>query len=364
MRRFVPAVLGIVVGLVAALWVVSPRDQPYSTSLVSDCDGPLGRIVVQYVPDSHDVVMPVYRQFIPGLPRDVVVYAVCPDRAAFDRFASALPEHNCTIRPVLTGHEMTAWSRDRWLSLAHRPGPGATLLAPRGEDGAASWPARAGDQRIAEDLADALPDVHADRSGLWFDGGDFVADQHTVFVTPRVARRNVNRTVADREELVKQLEQVFGRTVVLLDEAPDHHAGMFMMPTRSRTMLVGDPSLGEQWIARDVTWDEFEMDRSPQTQRLFDAVARQCEAAGYHVQRMGVVVGTDGRTWLTPLNVIIDESLGRAVYMPTFRGASIFNTHAAGVWSNLGYQIKPVDCTSSYRHFGSLRCLVNVISRR
>ena len=29
-----------------------------------------------------------------------------------------------------------------------------------------------------------------------------------------------------------------------------------------------------------------------------------------------------------------------------------------------GYEIRSVDCTSAYRHFGCLHCLVNVLDRR
>ena len=72
----------------------------------------------------------------------------------------------------------------------------------------------------------------------------------------------------------------------------------------------------------------------------------------------------DARTYLTYLNVIIDEREGRRiVYMPSYTNASTLNASAADVWESLGYEVRRVDCTRPYIHSGSLRCLVNVLSR-
>ncbi len=54
----------------------------------------------------------------------------------------------------------------------------------------------------------------------------------------------------------------------------------------------------------------------------------------------------------------------RTVYMPVYRGAEALNDAAEAVWRRLGWDVRRVDCTDAYRHFGSLRCLVNVLSRR
>ena len=105
-------------------------------------------------------------------------------------------------------------------------------------------------------------------------------------------------------------------------------------------------------------------DFTPQTQHLFDAVASQCEAAGYRVVRIPVVPARDGRTYLTYVNVLMDQQGGRrVVYLPFYRGVEPLNAAARKVWESLGYEIRPVDCTSAYRHFGCLHCLVNVLQR-
>ncbi len=348
--------IGLVLGLAGLPSLLPPfRDAPPRHGpLLPDSDGALEEIVIQYVPPAADIVTTAYREFLGGLPATVTVRVVCPDRDAFDDLARRMGTVACGLEPVLTGHPMTTWARDRWLALSTRGGKGTLLLCPAVEAGEEVWPARAGDRRIAADLAAALPHVDARRSGLVFDGGDFVADAETVFVSPRVARRNPGLTSA---ELHRRLSTVLERNVVLLEHAPDHHAGMYLMTAGRRTALVGDPSL-----ARDIVGDGApnDPDWSADTQARFDAVAEAVAGAGYRVVRIPVVPGRDGRTWLTGLNVILD---GRTVHLPVLRGAEPFNRASAGVWRSLGFTVRPVDCTATYRHFGSLRCLVNVLRR-
>ena len=79
---------------------------------------------------------------------------------------------------------------------------------------------------------------------------------------------------------------------------------------------------------------------------------------------MPVVPDRDGRTYLTYLNVILDDRAGkRVVYMPAYEGADELNAAAASAWEKLGFEVRRVDCTNTYKHFGSLRCLVNVLRR-
>lgn len=376
--RPLPVILGVVLGLAAAavvLPMLDGRGGPpglHAGPLLSDCDGRLRDLVIHHVPESADITAGVYDGLLRHLPADVTVHVVCADAAAFDDLAGRAGTVQCTLAPVVVGHPITTWSRDRWLALeSAQPGGPTVLLAPRGEDGADAWPERRGDERVAADLAAALGrSVTAARSDLYFDGGDFVADNETVFVTPAVLRRNLQRTVETREELIEHLSAALGRRVVLLDEAPDHHAGMFMMPVGDRTVLVGDPAAGLRLMdpegdgAADALLPPEGADTSAETQRRFDAVARQCHEEGYRVVRIPMAPGRDGRTYLTHVNVILDGRDGRRVVtMPVFRGADALNDAAERTWRNLGWEVRRVDCTACYPHFGSLRCLVNVLRR-
>jgi hypothetical protein len=374
--------VGVIIGLVAGGAILAltggPRRAPLPPGpILSECDGHLRELVLHYEPAAKAIVAPIYREFLGALESDVGVHIVCPDRLAFDDFVATIGPVRCRVSPVLAGHTITTWSRDRWVALAPAVAGGATTLwSPRGEAGDAIWPARAGDERVGQDIAAALtPAVAARRSSLFFDGGDFLADSDTVFVVPRVLPRNIQHTVGSREEFLGILSRELKRRVILLDEAPDHHAGMFMASVGGKTVLVGDPGLARELVSAEIARDgqsatnEFMClpggpDFTPETQHLFDAVAKQCAAAGYRVVRIPVVPARDGRTYLTYVNVLMDQQGSRRlVYLPFYRGVEPLNAAARKVWKSLGYEIRSVDCTSAYRHFGCLHCLVNVLRR-
>ncbi len=373
--RDLRVVLGVAVGIVVGgAMVVSGGDASRTAApreartLLSDCDGALEKLAIHYVSGAAPIVATAYREFLGALPEDVTVRVVCPDAAAFDDLARRVGQVRCRLAPVVTGHKMTAWSRDRWLALTGAGG-WVTLLTPAEEDGAALWPERAGDALTGKDIARAFPGrIRHERSALHFDGGDFVANARTTFVTPRVLMRNVQRTVPTREVLVELLERATGRRVVVLDGAPDHHAGMYLMAAGEGRVIVGDPSLARAVLpegdlgAPDLT--PCGDDWSAETQSRFDAVGSRCREVGHKVTRVPVVPGRDGRTYVTYTNVILDESSGgRVCYMPVYRHAPELNDAAARAWRSLGYDVRRVDCTEAYTNFGSLRCLVNVLRR-
>jgi hypothetical protein len=376
-QRLVGMMIGLLGGGAFLALTGSPEARTaVSGPIMSECDGHLRELVVQYEPGAREAVASVYRDFLGALGNEVLVHVVCPDRQAFDDFLTTVGPVRCRVMPIVAGHPITAWARDRWVALGPAGAGATTLWSPRGEAGAEIWPARAGDERVGGDIAAALrPAVRAWRSGLYFDAGDFLADSENVFVVPRVLQRNIQHTVADREEFVAALAREFKRRVIALDEAPDHHAGMFMASVGGRTMLVGDPGLARELISEELAradhgaTSEFMglpggPDFAAETQRLFDAVARQCAAAGYRVVRIPVVPARDGRTYLTYVNVLMDQQADRRrVYLPCYRGVEPLNAAARAVWEAVGYEVRLVDCTSVYRHFGCLHCLVNVLKR-
>jgi hypothetical protein len=372
--------LGGVIGVVAGLAVLAlTGNSPNGTSgpILSECDGRMRELVVQYEPSAREVVAAVYRDFLGALDPDVTVHVVCPDRPAFEDFVSLAGPIRCRLDPVITHHPITTWSRDRWVLLTPAsPAGAATIWSPRGETAEEIWPARAGDERVGQDIATALGSAaRAVRSGLFFDGGDLLCDNDNVFVAPRVLQRNLQHTVGSRVEFLSMLASQVKRRVILLEEAPDHHAGMFMASVGGHVMLVGDPKLGRALLPAQFQADnrggsgEFMNlpggpDFTDASQHLFDAVAEQCAATGYRVVRIPVVPAQDGRTYLTYVNVLLDR-MGerRVVYLPYYRGAEALNDAARAVWEKLGFEVRLVDCTATYRHFGCLHCLVNVLKR-
>ena len=366
--------LGVILGLLAA-FIVMPLlgdDEAHAESTVgpvlSDSDGALRELVIQYTPDSADIVIPPYRDFLSQLPADVTVHVVCQNREAFDDLVARLGQVDCQLHPVTADHPMTSWSRDRWIALAPSGDSTTfTLLSPRGELGADAWPSRKGDEGIGDDLAAALPNIDSVRSELYFDGGDFVCDEETAFVTPNVRLRNLQVTVKTEIELLRRLKEITGRKVVLLKDAPDHHAGMYMMTLGNKRVMVGDPSLAKAPLTEEEIANlpfPYPADFSDETQALFDSVAEQCRNAGYEVIRVPVAPCKDGRTFITSLNSVLDDRDGkRTVYMPVIDGAEKLNDAAEEVWKDAGFDVKRVNCTTCYKWFGSLRCLVNVSNR-
>ncbi len=371
-RTITGIALGVALAAVILAVVGGPRlfggpDFPRGR-MVSDCDGPIRTLVIQYVAAAGETVEPTYRDFLPALPRGVTVLVVCPQQSDFDDLTARVGDVACTLKPVLTGHSHTPWSRDRWVALTTEDdSPRTWILHQRGEQMRDDWPDRRADERIPPFLASFLgPAVRSHHSSHYFDGGDFVCDRDMIFMTPRVVERNHQRTVQSPDALIAILDEMTTQPLVALTAAPDHHAGMYMMPIGDRRMLVGDPAL-----ARAIVGDRTDLagkageDWSEKAQAAFDAVAARAAEAGYTVARIPVVPGKDGRTYLTYLNVIINEPTPgkRVVYMPTFGHVPQLNAAAARVWRAAGYAVVPVDCTDCYVHGGSLRCLVSVLDR-
>ncbi len=355
-------IVGITVGVLAAVaGSVAHRARPTPRGvLLPDCDGAIGSVVIQYVAGA-DFAPPIYREFLQQLPADVRVYAVCPEQVDFDELSRNLGSQAVRLTPVLLHHAMTAWSRDRWIALRQRDGK-MLLSSGRAEASAEIWPARLGDERAGADLAGTLaPAVSFVRSSLYFDGGDFAADDRTVFVAPGAIARNVPRVVADQATLLAELAKLTGLKVVLLPDAPNHHAGMFVMPIGNGTVLVGDPHLGKPFAHDELPGGA---DFTPQTQGRFDSVATAATVAGYRVVRIPTIPAADGRTFVTYVNVIMDQRQGkRIVYLPHYDGCEEINAAAAQVWRGEGFEVRPIDCTGAYVHSGSLHCLVNVLER-
>jgi hypothetical protein len=361
---------GVVAGTaLSAIAVLAAPHRAATGPLTPDAGGAIGEVVVHFTRDAGPTVGTAYRDLLSQLPADVTVDVVCPEDEDFRAFTDRVGGVACRVRPVAVRHPVTAWSRDRWVALspAHDGEP-VRLLLPREEEGAATWPARAGDERVGEDLANAFPDgVRALRSHLFFDGGDFVADERTVLVAEAVLRRNLQRTVGTREELEGVLASRFRRRVVLLHDVPDHHAGMYVMLAGGGVAVVGDPSLALRTLGgvpREPLCpcgDDF----SPATQRLFDSCAEQCAAAGFRVVRIPTVAGRDSRTFVTFVNALLDERDGlRTVYMPSYANAPALTDAAERVWRGLGFAVRRVDCTRVYPEFGTIHCLANVLRRR
>src|SRR5256885_13888283 len=119
MLRF-PHIFGILIGLTCATLLLSSisgrqSSRPVTGAMMSECDGALREIVIQYTSGAQNVV-PVYRDFLPLLASDVSVDVVVPNASSFDELRSALPAVSCRLRPTVAAHPTTAWSPGRWVA--------------------------------------------------------------------------------------------------------------------------------------------------------------------------------------------------------------------------------------------------------
>jgi hypothetical protein len=365
-----PILAGAFLGLAAAAFVVGTHrvsSEPRE-ALLPDCGGPIRSVVMQYTAGST-FVQPIYRDFLSQQSPALHVYLACPEKADLDELTAALGPVPPRLSPIFTHHVMTPWSRDRWVALVPPTAKAPlTLLAPQGERDAEVWPERAGDASLASDLAAAMPALLTTRrSPLFFDGGDFLADGGFVFATRALADRNLQHTVSARDQLLRALHKEFAQQPILLDNSPDHHAGMFMMAAGNHRMLVADPSLAKPLFdpaGPEAAALEGGPDFSPQTQARFDSVAATVQSLGYTVTRIPVVVPVVGKNYLTFVNTLIDSTPGGPiVYMPAFPGQPRLTATATATWSSLGYAVRPIDCSTAWTKGGTLHCLINVLER-
>lgn len=363
---------GLIISALAVVLSYRPSFSPETEAgaLMAENSEHLAEIVIHYTSGAWPIVGRTYQDFLDALGPEVVVDVVTPNQDAFQELVNLLGQVSPHLRAVVVGHPVTPWSRDRFLVLEPANGP-LVLYRPWEESLAGTWPERTGDQLVADDLAEALPQVTAVRAPIFFDAGDFVADQDTVFVTPAVLSKNLHRTVHSERELVKLLEGILKRSVVLLKEAPQHHAGMFMMAANAKTMLVGDPSLAKALSKESSGLAERLQKKLPggadfssESQRAYDSVAQQVEAAGYKVVRVPTVNAPNSRIYVTYLNGIIEEHSGKkSFYLPVYDDLPELNQRAAAIWRSLGFAVKAVNVSDAYLQGGTLHCLVNPLRR-
>ena len=373
------AIIGGSLGLFFALSVLvlqallKPALKIEKGPILPETQGAIKEAVVQYVSGSGFAAGPVYRDFFPRLEPEVKVHVLVPDEAAFKEFLKFTTASRADFQPLLVKHPLTAWARDRWLTFSpssDKPNL-RVLLSPKGERGGSSWPERAGDEKIVEDLAGMLLNVAAERSELFFDAGDFATDSEAIFVSPSLITRNVGFTMGNKAALLKKLEQISKRKVVMLDPAPDHHVGMYMMPAGDGTVVVADPLWGEELLKKEkIAEGEVSklipggIEKKSEVRQLYDSVAKQASDVGYRVIRIPSLHAGNGRAYVTYVNVLLDYPEGRkVVYMPSYNFLPLMNKTAAEVWEKLGYEVRPVDATNIFREGGTVHCLVNILER-
>src|ERR1044071_7733552 len=138
MRMRPPVILGGFIGVATALLVIgyATARAPERRTMLPDHGGRVRAVVMQYNRESQ-YVLPVYRDYLKHQGADVTAYIACPAADDFKELRELLGSDagQAKMVPVYTGHEMTAWSRDRWVALVGEKTGRLTVLSPKGENG-------------------------------------------------------------------------------------------------------------------------------------------------------------------------------------------------------------------------------------
>lgn len=325
-------------------------------NLLPENAGAISTVAIHYTRDTAPGTGPCYRAFFRSVDGSTRVIAVCgngSDAAEFRRVAPSWGLNRDRIECVVIGKPITGWCKDRFLVASGKP---ACLVHPPRTD--AGLETRVHDSLVAPALARAYPDRFSTvQIPLEFDAGDIVATRNRVIVSDVLWAKNERRP-----DLRRLLQRSFGKDVLWLKGAPDHHIGMFAAPLDDHTVMVGDPKL-----ARPLWTDEVESklghaDFSPEAVAPFDRAAKQFQAAGFRVIRVPTAVIAP-RVYVSYTNGVFETRGGRKIaYMPAYDSPAL-DRLAARLYAKAGWQVKPIPVKTVYRFRGTIGCLVNVVER-
>ncbi len=354
-RSISGALIGTITSMVLVMAIGMCRSDVTHRLVPEDASGHLRRIAIHYVPSMDRRVMPVWKQLFASLPADVEVAVVVDQARDFERFAARIDTGSRHFEPILLGHSLTTWSRDRLAAIDND----AVLAPPRTSVG---FGPRAGDWEAPFALSRGLYDAEPVISELVFEGGDLAASRSHVFADANLIGRNLGRGDASRASLEPSLQRTFSQDVIWLGDkpgdVPEHHIMMYMVPLDDRAVLVGDVRLGKQLAPEVIADPAF-----AQHAARFDRVAIELVGRGFTVVRVPVVVLPGAGSYVTYTNALFDrDDAGPVVYLPTYQIPAL-DRAATKLYEELGYRVVPIDVSTMYTLNGSLGCLVNVLAR-
>lgn len=360
---------GVCAGLLLGLCLtrIAVPDGPGDARLVSDVDGAMREICVHYAREFHAECVEVFSDLFRGLQPGARVWVVTASKEEFVFLGEELkkggvPRH-ISLASAVTGFPITPWAKDRFGTLAR--GRRAVLAVPPARS--ATPGPRANDELVPERLAEILDDVECMPLPFFFDGGDLLADDENVFVAPNFLARNQPYDVDARPALLRQIERVLGRHVVVVGDSigdvPDHHIGMYLTPLGDGAVAVADPDLGRMILSADLARYDVELEGDDARYAAFRNVIRVVEQQGLRVVRVPMVLTGTPRVYVTYNNALLEKNRGsKRILMPVY-GIPALDRAARDVFEKEGWSVHPVRVAKVFRHTGSLRCLVGIIRR-
>ncbi len=393
-RNLVAIALGLVFAALAlAVWTAIGDDRrapPNPPIAVSEFEGPLHTVWLQYASDAQDITGRAQADFLRGLgPGTRVAITVGgAEQAQALRVWLAGQRLDQSLSSRLTVVEapgpLTPWTRDRALFV--RSGDDLRLLVPPEPD--PLWVRRHNDWAAVPLLAAAVGRAKAIELPLQFDGGDLLLLDDAVVFGANLWAKNAARGYATPAELGAALVKWLGRPAVCLGDrdgdVPPYHIAMYLAPVGPKAALVGDPRLsravtGPAFAPGDLSADDGSVlvaDDGTPTQAQFDRAASDLARLGWRVERVPVVA-FDSRTYITWTNAVAETGpSGKRVYLPQYavddrpvplsaanQALRTLDRIGAAAWIRHGFAVVPVRVAGVWPHHGTIGCLVAVLRR-
>jgi hypothetical protein len=388
MPRWAAIAGGLGAGALAALLVngLQPSkilEKTLPMQAISELDGRLSQVWLQYSAAAQAVVGPAQLEFVRALPATTAqVWTVARGEEA-KQLRNFLSHGGVTLNAqsqvIEVPGPLTPWTRDRALAL-RRGGQLALLVPPEPGE---SWPERQGDWHAVQWLASGRQGTKSLELPIDFDAGDLILSDEATLFDANLLAKNRGRGFANLAELATAVAGWTGRPALALGhdegDVPRYHMAMYVMPLGHKRALVGDPQLGRaltgpRWQPGDRSPDDDSLllaDDSTVTQARFDRAAKDLQAQGWAVTR-APVVAFDDRTYLSYTNVVAEiGAQGPRVYLPHYASATdaadsvLGRLDAAGraPWQRAGFAVVPIHVAGVWRHHGTIGCLVNVLWR-
>jgi len=374
------AFAGLVVGL-AVLAILPKHGTPVKEERCvaqSDASGAFKAIVMRYSPkrwgkdgesgnENKYYVSDCYRDFLRQISPDVIVYVPCASSKDFDDFMGYIKEWGVAsperFKPVVMDKAISTWSRDRYTLAISDSGESVLMVPPKTKT---DQEERFNDWFVPLKIADCAPHCSVRQLEMFFDGGNLINSDDYLFVDYNLVAKNVGVKFTNVDALLEYLKKQFGKEVILLGrengDVPEHHIGMYLTPLAGKTVLVGDARRGREIAEKNALTIE-KADYSEGMAARFDCAADELKRRGFNVVRVPVVPIEGGGAYVTYNNLMLETRDGKTIaYMPAYNLPALDNA-ATQILASQGIEVRTVDASKVYRMNGSLRCLVNVISR-
>ncbi len=360
----------LAVAVVLSIGALRGHSAPAGFTAVADDGGAMTAVAIHFDPRVIAEVGETYEDLLRELPADVTVYVVVEKAADFDQLQRLTAQWGLAnpdrFRSVVVGKQVTTWSRDRYTLVDSKSGP-VLLVPPRPTK---ANPARENDWDAPFALADAIPGLRTHIADLMFEGGDLTVTASHVFATAVLRERNEGGDLYDPNELRAWLRHYTGKEPILLGDTaadvPAHHIGMFVTPLDDRRIMVGDPDLGLALFDRshsDASKLPYPIDRREESLQRFRNVITQLEGQGFQLIRVPLVPLTDGLTYVTYNNVLLEQRDGALhAYVPQFDLPAL-DRAGRDAFASAGVVVHPIRVAKIYRYNGTVRCLVNIVHR-